>query len=150
MKKNLLNKETASAVINRVQHLSVNAKPKWGIMNATEMLMHCNLCNQQILEEERSMNKTNAKQFLLRIIALYLAPNFTKNLKSEAKNDTKGRIDSTYFDQEKDMFISIIKQFPKVKNELTLTHPAFGNISTNEWGIAAYKHMDHHLRQFGV
>lgn len=29
-------------------------------------------------------------------------------------------------------------------------HPAFGPLSPAEWGIVAWKHFDHHLRQFGV
>jgi hypothetical protein len=29
-------------------------------------------------------------------------------------------------------------------------HPAFGQLSTQEYGKLFYKHMDHHLRQFGV
>jgi len=150
MKNNLLHPNTANYIIYRVNNLKINTKPQWGKMNATEMLMHCNLCNQQILDGERLNSKTSVKQFLLRILALYLAPNFTKHLKSEPKNDTKGKIDSAYFDKEKEEFIEIMNQFPIVTKELTLTHPAFGNISTNEWGIAAYKHMDHHLRQFRV
>lgn len=29
-------------------------------------------------------------------------------------------------------------------------HPAFGRLSREQWGVLGYKHMDHHLRQFGV
>jgi hypothetical protein len=29
-------------------------------------------------------------------------------------------------------------------------HPLFGRLSSQEWGVATYKHMDHHLRQFGA
>jgi Protein of unknown function (DUF1569) len=29
-------------------------------------------------------------------------------------------------------------------------HPAFGAMSGKQWGALAYKHVDHHLRQFGV
>lgn len=29
-------------------------------------------------------------------------------------------------------------------------HPAFGTLSGRGWGSLAYKHLDHHLRQFGV
>ncbi|MGH9801334.1 MAG: DUF1569 domain-containing protein, partial [Blastocatellia bacterium] len=29
-------------------------------------------------------------------------------------------------------------------------HPAFGKLSTKDWGALTYKHMDHHFRQFGV
>jgi hypothetical protein len=28
--------------------------------------------------------------------------------------------------------------------------PLFGPLTGREWGALAYKHADHHLRQFGV
>jgi hypothetical protein len=29
-------------------------------------------------------------------------------------------------------------------------HPAFGALSRRAWGVLIYRHMDHHLRQFGA
>ena len=29
-------------------------------------------------------------------------------------------------------------------------HPYFGRLSTRAWGVLGYRHMEHHLRQFGV
>lgn len=29
-------------------------------------------------------------------------------------------------------------------------HPAFGALSRRAWGVLAYRHLDHHLRQFGA
>jgi hypothetical protein len=29
-------------------------------------------------------------------------------------------------------------------------HPLLGRLSFQEWGVATYKHTDHHLRQFGA
>ena len=29
-------------------------------------------------------------------------------------------------------------------------HPAFGRLARRAWGVLAYRHLDHHLRQFGV
>jgi hypothetical protein len=29
-------------------------------------------------------------------------------------------------------------------------HPAFGRLTPKQWGVLAYRHTDHHLRQFGV
>ena len=29
-------------------------------------------------------------------------------------------------------------------------HSVFGRLTHNEWGVLAAKHIDHHLRQFGV
>ncbi|TPW11975.1 MAG: hypothetical protein FD129_1557, partial [bacterium] len=29
-------------------------------------------------------------------------------------------------------------------------HPFFGNLNIDEWGRLSWKHLDHHLRQFGA
>jgi Protein of unknown function (DUF1569) len=150
MKNTLFDGATAESVIERVKNLSADNKPLWGEMTATEMLYHCNLCNKQIMEEKRGNGKTSFKQYLLRILALYVVANFKKGIKSEGRNDTKGKIEDHKFEEQRQLFIQLIKHFPTIKYELTLTHPAFGNISKAEWGIAAFKHMDYHLRQFSV
>ncbi|MDN3691770.1 hypothetical protein QWZ06_05645 [Chryseobacterium tructae] len=150
MKKNLFKKEAADLIVSRVNNLSAAHLPQWGIMTASEMLLHCNSCNQQILEESRGNNKTKIKQYFLRILALYIAPNFKRNIKGEPMHHTKGKTTDLDFEKHRNEFILLINEFPVNTRPLTLTHPAFGNISTHEWGIAAYKHMDHHLRQFGV
>ena len=150
MKKSLLNREAADFIIKRVQNLSAAHQAQWGTMTSCEMLLHCNSCNRQILEESRGKEKTSLKQYALRILALYIAPNFKKNIQGEARNETKGKADSSDFENYRKEFILLIDKFPSTTRPLTLSHSAFGNISTQEWGIAAYKHMDHHLRQFGV
>lgn len=150
MKKNLLDKRAAENMVSRAGNLQVNALPLWGKMNATEMLLHCNSCNREIFEKERGARKTTFKQYLLRILALYIAPDFKKGISSEPHHITSGKSSESNFEDLKQEFIRLIKLFPENTKALTLTHPAFGNISTNQWGIAAYKHMDHHLRQFGV
>jgi hypothetical protein len=150
VKKNLLYPEAAAHLITRVQNLQPDSPAQWGSMNATEMLLHANICNAEIFEDIEPIHKTTIKQFLLRILALYIAPNFKKGVKGDPKNDTKGKIDVMQFEAQKARFIELVQRFPQHKGPLTLPHIAFGNISTREWGIAAYKHMDHHLRQFGV
>lgn len=29
-------------------------------------------------------------------------------------------------------------------------HPFFGKLTSEQWGKGIYKHLDHHLKQFGV
>jgi hypothetical protein len=31
-----------------------------------------------------------------------------------------------------------------------LEHPAFGKMSDRAWGVQIFRHMDHHLEQFGA
>jgi hypothetical protein len=150
MRKNLFAKQAAGQIIDRVKQLQPDSKAVWGKMNATEMLLHCNLCNKQIFEGGIITQKTTLKQYLLRILALYIAPNFKKGINGDPENETVGIIAASQFEQQKERFIQLICRFPDHQSVLTLPHIAFGNISTKQWGIAAYKHMDHHLRQFGV
>ena len=150
MNRNLLNKRVAEKMVGRVQQLQSDSKANWGTMNATEMLLHINICNNQILDGDIKFSKTTLKQRLLRIVGLYIAPNFPKNLPTEPANDTKGVIKEAQFENQKKKLIKTIEKFGERKKPIALTHPAFGNLNTNQWGIAAYKHTDHHLRQFGV
>ena len=150
MKKNLLIKEAAEQIINRAKELQPGSKAVWGKMNATEMLLHCNRCNEQIFEGGQFEKGTTVKQYLLRILALYIAPRFKKGLHGDPRNETKGKIAVSQFEKERERFIALVGRFPDHKKPMVLPHVAFGTISTREWGIAAYKHMDHHLRQFGV
>ena len=150
MKKTLFNKETVDNIIERVNNLQPDNKARWGEMNATEMLFHSNLCNEEIFQPILPSEKTTMKQYLLRILALYIVPNFKKGIKGDVKKETVGKIRREDFTRQKGRFIELVNRFAEHKGELTLPHIAFGNISTKEWGMAAYKHMDHHLRQFGV
>ena len=150
MEKTLFSKATANNIIERVNRLQPGNKARWGEMNATEMLFHSNLCNEEIFQPGMPAKKTTFKQYMLRILALYIVPNFKKGIRGDAKKETVGKIDVKDFEQQRRKFIELINRFPDHKGELTLPHIAFGNISTAEWGIAAYKHMYHHLRQFGV
>lgn len=92
MKKNLLDSNAAQSLILRIQKLTPDTAALWGEMNATEMLLHCNSCNRQILTVQRGSDRTTMKQFLLRLLALYIAPTFKKGLKSEHRHITKGKI----------------------------------------------------------
>jgi hypothetical protein len=149
-KKNLLDNAAVKNIIARVMQLQPYQKAIWGEMNATEMLLHCNLCNTQILSGDMPYQPTGFKQLLLRILALYIAPDFKKNVASAPRNHTKGIIKQNEFENQRIQFIAIMHEFARRTTPIILTHPAFGNLNTNQWGIAAWKHMDHHLRQFGV
>ena len=149
MKKNLSDSRAAASIVARVSSLKVTDKPRWGSMNATEMLYHCNLCNEQVLAGAMEYRNDTVKSKLLKVLALYIAPNFKKHIQSVERNDTKGLISNEEFEYQKSQFAAIIRKVQEMKM-MSGTHPAFGNLDTKQWGIALYKHMDHHLRQFGV
>ncbi len=150
MKKSLLDKECSEAIVSRIQKLSPDAQALWGRMNATEMLLHCNRVNEQLLTATPAKKGTRIKQYIGRLLVLYLLPNFPKNARTPKRNDTKGQIDASAFEGERQTFIALIKQFPSHQKPIELPHPYFGDLSTAQWGLAGYKHVNHHLKQFGL
>jgi hypothetical protein len=61
-------------------------------------------------------------------------------------------VDTRDFEAERARLLSLIEQFSTGGPAACTTHPHafFGPMTSDEWGRLQYKHLDHHLRQFGV
>jgi hypothetical protein len=59
-------------------------------------------------------------------------------------------VDSDQFEKEKQAFIETVHRFANHAQPIGHFHPYFGKLSTEQWGLTSWKHVDHHLRQFGV
>lgn len=150
MKRNLRDSACSQQLIDRIGKLQPGTPPLWGRMTATEMLLHCNRVNEQLLESPPVKKGTAPKQYIARWLYLYVKPIFPKNIPTPKRNDTKGAIDDAAFEAERNRFIALLSRFPTHAKPISLPHPYFGDLNTNQWGIFGYKHMDHHLRQFGL
>ncbi len=56
------------------------------------------------------------------------------------------------FEEEKNKLVGLVQRFVR-QGPVSLTkdpHPFFGKLTEHEWDILEWKHLDHHLRQFGV
>ncbi len=137
-------------MIERVSLLKSDSKPQWGVMTATEMLLHCNLCNNQVLDGDIEFSKPGFKKTLVKFLALYIVPHFPRHMKAAERNITKNKTGPEFFEAEKQSFIITLRKFSGNVPINRLPHPAFGILNKKEWGIAAWKHTDHHLRQFSV
>ncbi|WP_157972074.1 DUF1569 domain-containing protein [Pleomorphovibrio marinus] len=149
MGKSIFDPDVVDELSQRVSLLKGNELPKWGKMSPTEMLRHCNLANQKTLTWRGELRKPTLKQLLVKWTALYLFPGFPKNAKTSPRFETKGLVASEEFETEKALFLNLLSQFANLDEPLSAPHPFFGPLSNREWGIAVWKHMDHHLRQFG-
>lgn len=150
MKKNLLDEECSENLAARVQKLQPDAQPLWGSMTATEMLLHCNRVNEQLLNAPPLKKGNRMRHYLARWLVLYLLPNFPKNAKTPKRNITIGQVDASAFEEQRQQFAELIRRFPAHQAPIELPHPYFGDLNTKQWGLAGYKHIDHHLRQFGI
>jgi hypothetical protein len=119
-------------------------------MNAAQMVLHC----------QKPLDVADGKLVLKRSLIGFLFGKLAKNsfLKNEEfqKNlptAPQFRITNTpEFDSEKQVLMGLVKKFGTVGPQVLVNkkHPFFGTMTDEEWGILQYKHLDHHLKQFGL
>jgi hypothetical protein len=150
MRKSILEPKELQEILERVERLEPNSQAKWGKMNVTEMMAHCNLANQSILKAPGSESSPTLQQRLGKFYFFYLKKEFPKLAKGPKKFDMQGRVDQKEFEEEKSKMRHILSKFDHKASKMHGMHPRFGNLNHQEWGVFVWKHMDHHLRQFSV
>jgi hypothetical protein len=149
---NIFSPEGAQSVIDRINALNTSQKPLWGKMSADQMLAHCNVSYQFVYEQEKFKKPNLFMRFILR--------NFIKKMvvgdKSYPKNGRTAPefiiADTRNFDKEKEILTANIRRTQQLGEAHFngLENFSFGKLSKTEWNNLFFKHLDHHLRQFGV
>ncbi|MEP6673712.1 MAG: DUF1569 domain-containing protein [Ferruginibacter sp.] len=147
--KSLFENNAYEEVVRRVNALTPQSQGQWGKMNVSQMMAHC--CNQI---ETAFGDKKLKPNFILGLIGpllkkkLYEDKPFTKSLPTDKSFIVADERD---FEKEKSRLLNLIKRFYEDKGTLigSKKHPFFGNLSKEQWAMGTYKHLDHHLQQFG-
>jgi hypothetical protein len=147
---NLYNQSDVSEIIGRIDKLTSTSQAQWGKMNVAQMLAHCNV------SMETAMGQHNMKRvFIGRLIAPFLKKRVLGD-KPFAKNSPTDKSyifpsDLNFQEQKAKAKDSLLQFFQGGASKCTTyPHPFFGKFSPVEWAIFQWKHIDHHLRQFGV
>ena len=148
---NIYTTPVAEQFIARIEKLSANTQNQWGKMNASQMMAHCNVSYDMAFDE--NYKKSNP---VLRFILKNLAKKGLVNenpLKKNSSTATEMLIKTPkVFDDEKTKLVSNVNNLV-AKGETFFhlkDHPGFGVMTKDEWNNFYYKHLDHHLTQFGV
>ena len=146
--KNLFEPSVKQEIIDRINKLAPNTKQRWGKMNVSQMLAHLQM-------PIRIAYGTHQPQgsFLLRL----LGPLFKTQLWDEKPYKKSLPTDPTFvmtgsekdFEKEKAALLDLVTRFDETNVALE-RHPVFGKITKENWSKATWKHLDHHLSQFGV
>ncbi|MCB0464319.1 MAG: DUF1569 domain-containing protein [Aequorivita sp.] len=145
--KSLFEAEAYSEIQNRLDKLSENSERQWGKMGVGQMLHHCQGPFNIMLEKDSYGMKPNllAKLFFKKM--LYNDKPWRKNLPTaKFLKETEPRD----FVTEKKKLKALLDEFESQRErEEWKAHPGFGYFTKQQWGQMQYKHLDHHLRQFG-
>ena len=147
--KNLFERETVAEVMSRIDKLQPASPRQWGKMDVAQMMAHCSATM------DMASGRLNLPRiFIGRLIAPFFKSIYTneKPFGRNAPTDKKLAVaDSRDFFREQDQLKSKVRQFHE-GGEAKCTrhpHPFFGALTPPEWARGSYKHLDHHLRQFG-
>jgi hypothetical protein len=145
--KTIFDKTTRDELINRINTLSENSTAQWGKMNVYQMVKHCRLW------EEMISGKRKCKRiFFGRLVGKIALKGSVKDDKPMMQNAITSpelivKENNIDLSSEKAQWIALIGGHAHYSGN-GLVHPFFGKMTKEQIGIHAYKHIDHHLRQF--
>jgi len=148
--KNLFERETVEEIISRIDKLQPASQRQWGKMDAAQMMAHCSAAMDMASGQ---LNLPRA--FIGRLLGPFVKPIYT-NEKPFSKNNPTAK--ELVFSNERDFLREQQQLREKIRKfheggEAQCTrhpHPFFGALTPQEWSRGMYKHLDHHLRQFGA
>ncbi len=149
--KNIFNAQDKNELLARIEQLTPSNHALWGKMNVSQMLTHC----VEGLKMPTGEIKPRRVPFPINIIGKLLKNKILGegDLRKNAPTAPELTISDTKdFEKEKVRLKTAVHGLyamgeAGIKQEI---HPFFGKLTQKEWGILNYKHLDHHLRQFGV
>lgn len=144
----IYNKVDNALMIQRIQSLQPESKAIWGKMTADQMLKHSNEAIKIAFGEAHlKMN------FLMRFLGKILK---NKVLNSEFKKNSPTAPEFIFsesydFEIAKNELITNFGRFCEDQKAIKVWfHPFWGKMTKEDWDKLMWKHLDHHLRQFGV
>lgn len=145
----ILNDSDRATICGRVRALSASSTRRWGKMSVTEMLQHLRLSAHMAVGELEvgSVNKRAFRTFPLKHLLLYVLP-FPKGAPTAPELYPEA---AAPFEEERAAVLTLLDRLGTGSREgAGPVHPLFGPLSWREWGAVTYKHVDHHLKQFGA
>ena len=148
--KTLFDDSDRRSIITRLHTLQPAAARVWGKMNPAQMLAHC-----AGALEIGTGDRPTKQRLIGKIIVPFIRASALGEKPFSRNSPTDPAIviaDARDFDKERTRLLALIDRF--VERGPTAAgqeiHSFFGKLSGDEWGRLAYKHIDHHLTQFGV
>lgn len=148
---NIFQQEVSEEVVQRINKLTPSTKPLWGKMSVDQMLAHCSVTYEMIYEDKHP--KPNFFTGLM--LKMFVKKAVVSEAPYKKSSPTAPAFlikDSKNFDQEKERLVNFIRK----TQQLGESHfdgkesHSFGALNINEWNNMFYKHLNHHLSQFGV
>lgn len=148
---NLFDPADTEGIVLRLKQLKPGAQRQWGKMSVNQMLAHCDASLKTAMGLTFTPRLGLIGRFFGRLMkpAYFSEKPFPKNATTDKTYIIAGQPD---FEKERANLIAHINSFFTGGAAQCTTHPQafFGELTPDEWAIMQWKHLDHHLRQFGA
>ena len=148
---NIFTRSVTDGVIERINKLQADTQPKWGKMSVSQMLAHCCVTYEMMYEDKHPKPGAFAR-FLLKALVKNTVVSETPYKHNSRTAPAFLITDPKVFETEKARLIAYLnktEQMGIAQFDNKESH-SFGPLTKLEWNNMLYKHLDHHLSQFGV
>jgi hypothetical protein len=141
----------AQQFTKRVNHLQPTAQPLWGKMNVAQMLAHCNVA-YELAYENKHPRPNAVMRFFLKLFVKQIVTGekpYTRNMRTAPVFLVSNQQD---FELQQKRLLTFITKTQEAGAAFFegKENPGFGKLTASEWNNIFYKHLDHHLAQFGA
>lgn len=143
----LLNDEDRSRVIERLGRVQPNARPAWGSLDAHRML--CHVADQMRVALGDVPTKP-VNTLVTRTLLKFLVVSTSFPVPRGKVQTAPEMLSSQPTSWEADVAACRDLAERVARGSARAVHPTFGPLSPEEWGRLSWKHLDHHLIQFGA
>jgi hypothetical protein len=149
--KNLFEVARVKEVKERMTQLRPDSDRLWGTMNPAQALAHCSAAIGMAMGQIRPQRMLIG-WIIGRIVKPIVLRDETPMRRNTPTVESLVVKDDRDLGTERGRLCGLIDRFAAAGREgcTTHPHPFFGRLRQEEWAGLMYKHLDHHLRQFGV
>ena len=148
----LFDRSVAEKIKDRISCLSPTSQAQWGKMNVNQMMCHVtdgflmSMGDRPLPDQSTFIDRTLIKFLVLKVFKM------PKEVPTAAGLDQmrEGTKPGEFEDNLRNMTDALDRISYLPDDHQWAAHPRFGPMKRNEWGILGYKHIDHHLKQFGA
>lgn len=149
--KNIFEQQVTNEIIERIGRLTPESRAIWGKMSASQMLAHCNVTYETVFTD-RHPKPNSFVRAMLRLFVKRVVVSERPYRKSSPTASYFIVADARDFQAERARLIEYITTTQRLgfAHFDNLESLSFGRLTGHEWNNVFYKHLDHHLAQFGV
>jgi hypothetical protein len=141
------------SLVRRLRAVQLDTPRRWGTLTPHEMLCHLGDAAAMVVgTRPRKKPLTPTRRPIRKAIGLWTPIPWPQGFPTNPAHDPKADgTRPTVFESDRARALEGLEAIARaVPNGLAPAHGFFGTMSSRDWQRWAYRHTDHHLRQFGL